>query len=174
MSLIAMELHLVLEDDTSRPIRQQFFTLLESELTQNEHFWGFFHRTPYRSNDKEPGQCIVVFDYQTGRAGASARAFFSGWWGSLMVDDYVGYKAMFAEGVTALACLAHVRRKFFDLHAANASPIAAGALRYIGQLYAIEQQASSLNTTGRQQLRQEQAQPLLRQWHAWLLITQQK
>lgn len=46
-----------------------------------------------------------------------------------MVDDYAGYKAMFAEGITELACLAHVRRKFFDLHEANGSPIAAEALR---------------------------------------------
>jgi transposase len=136
--------------------------------THHAYLWA------YRSNDLEPGPRIVVFDYQTGRAGAHARAFLAGWRGPLMVDDYVGYKAMFAEGVTELACLAHVRRKFFDLHAANASPIAAEALRYIGQLYAIEQQASSLNATGRQQLRQEQAQPLLTQWHAWLLATQQK
>ncbi|NDU92333.1 MAG: transposase [Ferrovum sp.] len=27
-----------------------------------------------------------------------------------MVDDYGGYKALFREGVTALACLAHCRR----------------------------------------------------------------
>jgi hypothetical protein len=35
-----------------------------------------------------------------------------------------------------------VRRKFFDLHAANASPVAAQALRYVGLLYGIEQQAT--------------------------------
>lgn len=126
----------------------------------------------YRSNDLEPGARIVVFDYQTGRAGAHARAFLAGWQGALMVDDYVGYKALFAAGVTELACLAHVRRKFFDLHAANASPIAAEALRRIAQLYAIEQQASTLNAEERLQLRQEQAAPLLSDWHVWLLAMQ--
>ena len=39
---------------------------------------------------------IVVFDYQTGRGGAHARGFLDGWGGHLMVDDYVGYKALFA------------------------------------------------------------------------------
>lgn len=39
-----------------------------------------------------------------------------------MVDDYAGYKALFALGITELACLAHARREFFDLHAANAHP----------------------------------------------------
>jgi transposase len=65
--------------------------------------------------------------------------------------------------------MAHVRRKFFDLHAANGSPIAAEALRRIGQLYAIEQQGRDRATTERAQLRQEQAKPLLADWHTWLL-----
>lgn len=39
-----------------------------------------------------------------------------------MVDDYAGYKALFGDQITELACLAHVRRKFFNLHAANSSP----------------------------------------------------
>jgi len=36
-------------------------------------------------------------------------------------------------------CWAHVRRKFFDVHAATASPFAKEALDRIGQLYAVEQ-----------------------------------
>jgi len=39
------------------------------------------------------GPPIVVFDYQTSRAGAHARAFLHGWRGHLMVDDYAGYVA---------------------------------------------------------------------------------
>ena len=40
--------------------------------------------------------------------------------------------------MTEAACWAHVRRKFFDVHAANASPIAKEALDRIAALYAIE------------------------------------
>ena len=131
--------------------------------TRHAYLWA------YRSNDLDEGPRIVVFDYQTGRAGAHARAFLSGWQGQLMVDDYAGYKAMFAVGITELACMAHVRRKFFDLHAANGSPIAAEALRRIGQLYAVEQQGREVAPTERFQLRQDQAKPLMADWHAWLL-----
>lgn len=46
-----------------------------------------------------------------------------------MVDDYAGYKAMFTDGPVELACLAHIRRKFFDVHAAGGSPIAHEALQ---------------------------------------------
>lgn len=49
----------------------------------------------------------------TGRAGAHSRAFLEGWRGHLMVDDYAEYKSLFSDGVTKLACLVHVRRKFF-------------------------------------------------------------
>lgn len=48
-------------------------------------------------------------------------------WGNgrvLTVDDYVGYKALFATGITELACWAHARRVFFDAHKASASPLA--------------------------------------------------
>ena len=35
-----------------------------------------------------------------------------------------GYKALLTASVTEVGCLAHARRKFFDLHAANQSQIA--------------------------------------------------
>jgi transposase len=109
--------------------------------TKQAYLWA------YRSNRYDDGPPIIVFDYQTGRAGAHARAFLQGWRGHLMVDDYAGYKALFADGVTELACLAHVRRKFFELHAANGSPIAAEALKRIAVLYAVEQQAADIDRT---------------------------
>ena len=135
--------------------------------TKHAYLWA------YRSNQLDEGPPIIVFDYQSGRAGAHARAFLAGWRGHLMVDDYVGYKALFAGGVTELACLAHVRRKFFELHAANGSPVAAEALERIGALYAIERQAAGIDTEARRQLRQERAKPALAELHAWLLATQQ-
>jgi transposase len=134
--------------------------------TRQAYLWA------YRSNRYDDGPPIIVFDYQSGRAGVHARAFLQGWRGHLMVDDYAGYKALFAEGVTELACLAHVRRKFFELHAANGSPVAAEALRRIGVLYAVEQQAAGLADAERLQLRRHYAKPALADLHAWLLATQ--
>lgn len=108
----------------------------------------------------ETGPPIVVFDYQMSRAGQHARDFLSGWQGHLMVDDFAGYKALFAQGVTELGCLAHARRKFFDLHAASGSPVALEALNRI-TLYAIEKQGKDLDVEARTQLRQVEARPLL-------------
>jgi transposase len=66
----------------------------------------------------------VVYDFCESRAGEHARSFLGVWRGSLTCDDFSGYKALIASGVTEVGCLAHARRKFFDLHAANKSQIA--------------------------------------------------
>jgi transposase len=118
-----------------------------------------------------PRHPIVVFDYQTGRSGAHARNFLQGWSGHLMVDDYVGYKALFEnQAIIELGCVAHARRKFFELHAANGSPIALEALNRIAALYAVEKFAAENNFSSmeRGKLRQTQAQPLLGEMKTWL------
>jgi len=133
--------------------------------TKRAYLWA------YRSNVLETGPPIVVFDYQGSRAGKHARNFLSGWQGHLMVDDYSGYKALFAQGVTELACMVHARRKFFDLNEAQANPVALEALRRIAALYAIEAQGQDMTAEARTALRQEEAQPLLQSMHDWLLQT---
>lgn len=131
--------------------------------TKRAYLWA------YRSNDLEDAPRIVVFDYQTSRSGQHARDFLDDWRGHLMVDDYGGYKETFRRGVTELACLAHCRRKFFDLHAAGGHPVAEEALRRIGELYAIEAQVGDGDAAARRALRQQEALPRLVAWHDWLV-----
>jgi len=135
--------------------------------TKRAYLWA------YRSNTLADDPPIVVFDYQPGRAGGNAVKFLGAWTGALMVDDFSGYKVLFRGEVTELACLAHARRKFFDLHQANQSPVAAEAVRRIGELYAIEAQASECTVAERAGLRQGQSQPLLKSLHHWLQQTRQ-
>lgn len=135
--------------------------------TRKAYLWA------YRSNDLEPGPRIIVFDYQAGRSGRHAHNFLEDWQGHLMVDDYGGYKALFSEKqenpCIELACWAHARRKFFDLHKANNSPMAFEALRRIGNLYAIEAMCKDLTIEARQQLRKERSLPELDALHDWLM-----
>jgi transposase len=133
--------------------------------TKRAYLWA------YHSNVLETGPPLVVFDYQSTRAGVHARTFLAGWAGHLMVDDFGGYKALFDNGVIELACLAHARRKFFEIQAASPSPIAAEALVRIGQLYQIEAQAKDLGVPERAGLRERYAQPLLAQLREWMIST---
>lgn len=64
-----------------------------------------------------------------------------------------------------LACWAHARRKFFDLHQANDSPMAFEALQRIGDLYAVESEARQLDCVARQQLRKQKSLPILDALH---------
>ena len=53
------------------------------------------------------------------------------------------------------ACWAHARRKFYDVHQATGSPIAAEALRRIAELYAIEDSDPRPDSRARQSVRAE-------------------
>ncbi len=58
---------------------------------------------------------------------------------SIHADGYSGFNGLFAGNrIAEAACWAHVRRKFFDIHAANGSSIAKQALDRIGDLYGVE------------------------------------
>jgi transposase len=81
----------------------------------------------------------VVFDFAESRAGQYARDFLGlprddGWHGKLVCDDYSGYKQLLTMGVTEAGCLAHARRKFFDLWANHKSQLAEEALEHFVQL----------------------------------------
>ena len=67
--------------------------------------------------------------------------------------------------------MAHSRRKFYDLNAAQTNSIALEALNRIAALYAIEHQGKDMDVAARTQWRREQAQPLLDSLHAWLRST---
>jgi transposase len=123
----------------------------------------------YRSTD-HPGADPprVVFRFHPDRSGDHARQFLKGWRGSLMVDDYSGYKGLWQQGIIELACWAHVRRKWFDQHAASGSAIAAEAVARIGRLYRIEREAAAMTVEDRLAYRQRHAKPLLDALKVWL------
>ena len=116
----------------------------------------------------------VIYDFAESRAGQHARDFLGEWRGTLVCDDYSGYKALIAQGVTEAGCMAHARRKFFELQEHGQSQIAGEALERIAALYAIEQEARELDAEARQALRETQAKPLLEDFKVWLLACRGK
>ena len=111
----------------------------------------------------------VVYDFSPSRAGEHARNFLQDWKGKLVCDDFGGYKASFELGVTEIGCMAHARRKFFELHATNKSQLAEQALRYIQLLYEIEHEVRDLKPDLRRRIRQEKAVPVMDALHAWMI-----
>jgi transposase len=113
-------------------------------------------------------QRAVVYDFSTGRGGENARRVLQGFAGTLVSDDFSGYHALQAQGVTAALCMAHARRKFYEAHQFNASPIAGQAVALIARLYEVEREARELQPEARRLWRQQHAKPLAEQLHAWL------
>jgi transposase len=121
----------------------------------------------------------VVFDFADSRAGQHARDFLGlpgddGWHGKLVCDDYSGYKQLLTMGVTEAGCLAHARRKFFDLWANHKSQVAEETLKYFVQLYEVEREVRDLAPDERRRIRQIKAQPVADALNKWLQLQRQK
>jgi len=80
------------------------------------------------------------YNYSPDRKAKHPHAHLAGFHGILQADGYAGYAKLYHQGVTEPACWAHVRREFFDMHAATQSPVAHEALQRIAALYAIEEE----------------------------------
>ena len=118
----------------------------------------------------------VVYDFCESRSGEHARAFLGteteqgGWQGKLVCDDYSAYKALFTKGIVESGCMAHARRKLFELHVNHSSQIAEAGLKLFAQLYAIEREVKSLNAGQRLKLRQTKARPIADALHDWMRL----
>lgn len=119
----------------------------------------------YRTADSPP---IVLFDFCASRSGNHAMRFLGDFRGALMVDDFAGYKALFAQGITELGCWAHARRKFVDLHKASGSAIAMEAITRIAALYRVEEEARALDAAARHDWRLQHAAPRVQELRNWL------
>jgi transposase len=125
----------------------------------------------YVRDDRPAGSTdppAVWFQYSPDRKGERPREHLAPFAGMLQADGYAGFDRLYGERIQEVACWAHVRRKFYDIHLAHASPIAAEALERIGQLYAVEAEIRGRPPDERSQVRQARAGPELEALHAWM------
>jgi transposase len=91
---------------------------------------------------------------------------FEGW---MHADGYAGFEELYRSGrVREVACMAHIRRKFVDVHQSQGSAIAEEAIKRIAQLYAVEKEARGQPPDIRHAIRQDKAKPILDDLDAWL------
>jgi transposase len=110
----------------------------------------------------------VWFAYSPDRKGEHPEHHLQKFRGTLQADAYAGFNHLYESGrIQEVACWAHVRRKFYDLEQAHASPIATEAIERIGQLYAIESEIRGRPPDERRQVRQARARPVLESLREW-------
>jgi transposase len=137
--------------------------------TKTGRLWTYVRDDRPADEESPPA---VWFAYSPNRRGEHPQMHLKSFKGVLQADAYGGFDALYADGtIQEAACWAHVRRKFLDLHAAHASPVAVEALKRIGALYAIEKDVQGKPPEVRQAVRESRASPLLASLHDWLQET---
>ncbi|MGY3412817.1 hypothetical protein ACVWZV_008983 [Bradyrhizobium sp. GM5.1] len=104
-----------------------------------------------------PAPPAVVYMFAEDRKAIRAKQLLGDYHGILQVDGYAAYKGLIKNGghlVQLGFCFAHARRKFWDVHVATKSPIAAEALQRIAMFYAIEDRIRGLPAANRAAVRQ--------------------
>jgi len=114
----------------------------------------------------------VWFAYSPDRKGEHPEWHLREFRGTLQADAYAGFNQLYETGrIQEAGCWAHVRRKFFDLQEAHASPVASEALERIAALYGIEKEIRGRPAEERQQVRNARARPLLESLRQWFEAT---
>ena len=134
--------------------------------TQTARLWAY-------GRDERPwGSAIPPaswYRFSSDRKGEHPKDHLSKYSGWMHADGYAGFEDLYRNGdIREVACLAHVRRKFVDVHKAQVSAIADEVIRRIAELYAVEKVARGLPPDKRAEIRQAEAKLVFDSLEAWL------
>src|SRR5256714_6498777 len=140
-------------DDTPVPV-----LALGTGKTKTGRLWTYVRDERLFAGSRPPAALLF---YSADRKGEHPQTHLKDFRGIIHADGYAGFNELFAGGrIGEAGCWAHVRRKFFDVHAATGSPIAKEALDRIGQLYVVEKTINRSPPDRRRQQRQLQSKPI--------------
>lgn len=134
--------------------------------TQTARLWTYARDERPWGGEASPA---AWYRFSGDRKGQHPRDHLTGFRGWMHADGYAGFEDLYRSGaILEVACMAHVRRKFVDVHRSQASPIAEEAIQRIAQLYAVEKQVRGSPPERRVELRQAGAAPVFDDLEAWL------
>ena len=137
--------------------------------TKTGRLWAYVRDDRPAGDTANPA---VWFAYSPDRKGEHPERHLREFRGTLQADAYAGFNPLYENGrIQQAACWAHVRRKFYDLEQAHASPVAREALQRIGALYGIEETIRGKPPDERRAVRQAQSKPLLDSLSQWFEAT---
>jgi hypothetical protein len=118
-----------------------------------------------------PEEDTVYFEYHPGRGRAGPEQMLTDYQGALQTDGYEVYESLDKQyaAIAFYACWAHARR-YFEKALANDRERAQKVMRDIQLLYEIERECREQNKNAeqRQQIRQQEAKPILEAMKAYL------
>jgi|TARA_B100000315_G_scaffold140717_1_gene129781 transposase len=109
------------------------------------------------------------YQFSTDRKAVRPKDHLTDYEGWMHADGYSGFEELYRSGrVKEVACMAHIRRKFIDVHKSQGSATAEEAIRRIAQLYVVEKEARGRPPDERAHIRQSKARPIFDELEAWL------
>ena len=142
------------------------------------HFGTSARGIAYVRDDRPAGDRAapaVWFAYSPDRKGEHPEQHLREFRGTLQADAYAGFNQLYEDGrIQQAVCWAHVRRHFYDLEQAHASPIAQEALLRIVALNKVEDQIRGKPPEERSAVRQAESKPVLDSLRQWLETTLSK
>jgi transposase len=112
---------------------------------------------------------VALYCYEPDRKAERPATHLATFKGILHVDGYAGFEALTGRGdIILAACWAHTRRKFYEVHQATGSPIAAEVLGRIAKLYEVERRLRGQPPEVRRENRQTHSRPLIEAMKPWL------
>ena len=116
-----------------------------------------------------PAPPAALYRFSADRKGIHPVRHLAGFEGWMHADGYAGFEELYRSGrIQEVACLAHVRRKFVDVHRAQGSSIAQEAITRIAQLYAVEKTVRGAPPEERVRARQKHAVLVFDALQVWL------
>lgn len=145
-------------DDTTIPV-------LSKGKTKTARLWTYVA-------DGSCGHKATVYDFSMSRSALYPQKFLNGFQGYLQADAYPGYDKLYADGkIIEVGCLAHVRRKFYDISIATKTEydnLADIAVKLIGDIYKHEKTARALTHQQRYYYRKQHTKKCYHKLHWWL------
>ncbi|MCP3916883.1 MAG: IS66 family transposase, partial [bacterium] len=109
---------------------------------------------------RAPESDQLFYDFRAGRSRDGPSTVLAQYSGTLQVDGYTGYREVIdARGLGAVACLAHIRRKFHEAYD-TAPREATLVLLLIRRLYRVEKRGRRLSPDKLQILRERRSRPV--------------
>lgn len=134
--------------------------------TKTGRVWIYARDERPHGSDVPPA---AFYRFSMDRKGIRPAEHLKDYTGFMHADGYAGFEELYRSGgITEVACLAHIRRKFFDIAKATGSVVATEAVTRIATLYAVEAEGSSQPPDRRAELRRAKARPVFDDLIKWL------
>ena len=107
-----------------------------SGKTKTARLWAYVRDERPWAGEAPPA---AWYQFSPDRKGVRPNTHLANYTGFMHADGYPGFNELYRTGkVSEVACMAHIRRKFVDIHKAQGSAIAEEAIKRIAKLYGVE------------------------------------